>query len=148
MSVTIRIKRGTATQWSTLTTPLLSGEFGYDVTNKIVKIGDGTTLCSSLPTIGSGGGGPTSTEEIQDIIYNTLTNFVGINNNITVTYDDENNYIMINYEPDDTSYGFIKSTSPYELLLYESVFVKDFKISQDSADGTAQDIKIKVIYYE
>lgn len=100
MSVTIRVKRGTATQWAARTTPLLSGEFGYDLTNKIVKIGDGTTLWSSLPTIGSGGGGGSvTTEEIQDIIHDTLTNFVGINNNITVTYDDDNNYIVLDTGP-------------------------------------------------
>jgi hypothetical protein len=51
MSVTIRVRRGTATQWAARTTPLLSGEFGYDLTNKITKIGDGTTLWASLPSI-------------------------------------------------------------------------------------------------
>ena len=64
MSVTIRIKRGTATQWEARTTPLLAGEFGYDLTNKIVKIGDGTTLWSSLPTIGSGGNGSNTADFI------------------------------------------------------------------------------------
>ena len=56
MSVTIRVKRGTATQWAARTTALLSGEIGYDLTNKITKIGDGTTLWASLPSIGSSGG--------------------------------------------------------------------------------------------
>lgn len=99
MSVTIRVKRGTDTQWAARTIPLLSGEFGYDITNKIVKIGDGTTLWSSLPTIGTGGGGSLTTEQIQDIIHTTLTDFVGIDNNITVTYDDDNNYIVLDTGP-------------------------------------------------
>ena len=64
MSVTIRIRRGTATQWEARTTPLLSGEFGYDSTNKIVKIGDGTTLWPSLPTIGTGGNGSNTADFI------------------------------------------------------------------------------------
>jgi hypothetical protein len=59
MSVTIRVKRGTATQWAARTTPLLSGELGYDLTNKITKIGDGTTLWVSLPSIDSAGGADT-----------------------------------------------------------------------------------------
>jgi hypothetical protein len=59
MSVTIRVKRGTATQWAARTTALLSGEIGYDLTNKITKIGDGTTLWASLPSIDSSGGGDT-----------------------------------------------------------------------------------------
>jgi len=59
MSVTIRVKRGTATQWAARTAPLLSGEIGYDLTNKITKIGDGTTLWASLPSIDSSGGSNT-----------------------------------------------------------------------------------------
>ena len=59
MSVTIRVKRGTATQWAARTTPLFSGEIGYDLTNKITKIGDGTTLWASLPSIDSSGGSNT-----------------------------------------------------------------------------------------
>jgi len=41
-------KRGTASQWSSATTPLTSGELGYDTTNKILKIGDGSTSWSNL----------------------------------------------------------------------------------------------------
>ena len=59
MSVTIRVKRGTATQWAARTTPLLSGEIGYDSTNKITKIGDGSTLWASLSSIDSSGGSNT-----------------------------------------------------------------------------------------
>jgi hypothetical protein len=55
MAVTIRVKRGTATQWAARTTPLLSGEIGYDLTNKITKIGDGATLWATLPSIDSSG---------------------------------------------------------------------------------------------
>jgi len=71
MSVKIRIRRGTDTQWAARTTPLLSGEFGYDTTNKIVKIGDGTTLWSSLPTIGTGEV-PPNVALISDVL-NALT---------------------------------------------------------------------------
>jgi hypothetical protein len=55
----IRIKRGTTTQWIASTTPLLSGELGYDLTTKVIKIGDGTTLWASLPSIDSDGGADT-----------------------------------------------------------------------------------------
>ena len=55
----IRIKRGTTTQWIASTTPLLSGELGYDLTTKVIKIGDGTTLWASLPSIDSTGGSDT-----------------------------------------------------------------------------------------
>jgi len=44
-------KRGTSSQWSSASTALSDGEFGYDTTNKILKIGDGSTSWSSLPGI-------------------------------------------------------------------------------------------------
>lgn len=60
-------KRAAASSWTGVI--LQNGEFGYDTTNKIVKIGDGVTPWESLPSISSGGssafgqidgGGPTS----------------------------------------------------------------------------------------
>lgn len=44
----IRIRRGTAAQWAASITPLLLGEPGIDLTNRIIKIGDGSTLWTSL----------------------------------------------------------------------------------------------------
>jgi hypothetical protein len=98
MAVTIRVRRGTATQWAARTTPLLTGEFGYDTTNKIIKIGDGTSLWNTLQPINS-----VNTTEIgeiaQDAIYDALTNFIGIGNNITVSYNDADNYIVLDTGP-------------------------------------------------
>lgn len=48
-----QLRRGSATQWSSSTTALNSGEPGYDTTNNILKIGDGNSLWSSLTEIGS-----------------------------------------------------------------------------------------------
>lgn len=47
-------KRGTASEWSNAVNPLSSGELGYDTTNKILKIGDGSTLWASLRGIAIG----------------------------------------------------------------------------------------------
>ena len=44
----IQARKGTATEWSTQNPVLDSGELGYDTTNKIFKIGDGTTAWNSL----------------------------------------------------------------------------------------------------
>ena len=48
---TIQMRRDTATNWVGYV--LAEGEFGYDTTNKIVKIGDGETPWESLPTLGA-----------------------------------------------------------------------------------------------
>jgi hypothetical protein len=44
-------KRGISSDWSDALNPLSVGELGYDTTNKILKIGDGSTLWASLPPI-------------------------------------------------------------------------------------------------
>ena len=44
----ITVRKGTATQWSTQNPVLDSGELGYDTTNGIFKIGDGSTAWSGL----------------------------------------------------------------------------------------------------
>ena len=43
-------RQGTASQWASKNPVLAAGEFGYDTTNDVVKIGDGKTAWSSLPS--------------------------------------------------------------------------------------------------
>ena len=47
----IQARKGTATDWSTQNPVLASGELGYDLTNKILKLGDGTSSWTSLGSI-------------------------------------------------------------------------------------------------
>lgn len=54
---TIRLKRGTAAQWTTQDPVLLLGEPGFERDTGKVKIGDGTSLWSALSYVGGGGGG-------------------------------------------------------------------------------------------
>ena len=46
----MRIRRGTAAEWSSANPVLAEGEPGLDTTNNILKIGDGVTAWNSLPT--------------------------------------------------------------------------------------------------
>jgi len=46
----MKLRRGTAAEWSAANPVLLAGEPGYDTTNNIIKIGDGVTAWNSLPT--------------------------------------------------------------------------------------------------
>lgn len=52
----LRLLRGTAAQWTAANPTLASGEIGYDTTNNIVKIGNGSDPWNTLPGIGGGGG--------------------------------------------------------------------------------------------
>jgi hypothetical protein len=49
MAIQIQHRRDTATNWSSTNPVLGQGELGYDLTNKIYKIGDGSTAWNSLP---------------------------------------------------------------------------------------------------
>lgn len=53
----IRLRRGTAAQWSAADPVLASGEPGFIVDSNTLKIGDGTTAFASLSSISGGGGG-------------------------------------------------------------------------------------------
>jgi hypothetical protein len=44
-------RRDTAANWSSANPVLEAGEFGYDTTNKVVKIGDGSTCWNALTAI-------------------------------------------------------------------------------------------------
>jgi hypothetical protein len=95
MAVIIRVKRGTTTQWNNSTTPLSPGELGYDLTSKVIKIGDGTTLWNNLNPLNK-----FEIDEIsQDAIYGALTNFVSTGENVTVEYNDAENFIKLDTGP-------------------------------------------------
>ena len=49
MSVKIQIRRGSASEWASANPTLAAGELGYDSTNDILKVGDGSSPWASLP---------------------------------------------------------------------------------------------------
>ena len=53
----LQFRRGTYAEWAAANPILASGEPGYDITNKILKVGDGATQFASLSGITGGGGG-------------------------------------------------------------------------------------------
>lgn len=55
-SSTIRIKRGTAAQWTTQNPILLLGEPGFEKDTGKIKVGDGVNTWSALSYVGGGGG--------------------------------------------------------------------------------------------
>jgi hypothetical protein len=48
---TIKIRKGSSSTWTSTNPVLASGEPGFDTTNRVLKIGDGTTNWNSLNTI-------------------------------------------------------------------------------------------------
>lgn len=52
----IRIRQGTAAQWASSNPVLADGEPGYDTTNDVFKVGNGSSTWSNLPALGGGQG--------------------------------------------------------------------------------------------
>ena len=85
-----QIKRDTQLNWTNSVVPLQSGEPGYDVENKILKIGDGNTLWNALQSISSSGGSGgvlqyevnmTVTNVFQDSTINLKVIYSGVGGN-------------------------------------------------------------------
>jgi hypothetical protein len=97
MPVIIKIRRGTTTQWSSSTRVLQSGELGLDTTLNKFKVGNGTSSWSSLPFLNVL---PSELAELsQDAVADALLNFISLDGNIQVTYDDEGNAIGLDVGP-------------------------------------------------
>jgi hypothetical protein len=50
----ITVRKGTSSQWSVANPVLVSGEPGFDLTNNLFKVGNGSSTWSGLPYYGSG----------------------------------------------------------------------------------------------
>ena len=57
LNVTLIMRNDTAANWASKNSVLSAGEFGYDTTNKVLKIGDGTTAWANLVALKTEGGG-------------------------------------------------------------------------------------------
>lgn len=76
MATRIQVRRDTASNWTTANPVLGIGEFGYDTTNKLVKIGDGSTAWGDLIAI------PSATD-----ITNVNSTLNSINDDLTILND-------------------------------------------------------------
>ncbi|NBU33475.1 hypothetical protein EBZ38_11465 [bacterium] len=85
----VQLRRGSSTQWALSTDPLSMGEIGYDTTLKKFKIGDGSTLWSSLDWA------TTLPSELNEIIDDRVNDLIIAGNGIVKTYDDANNTLNI-----------------------------------------------------
>ena len=71
----LQFRRGTFAEWAAANPILASGEPGYDITNKILKVGDGTTAFASLSGISGGGGGGGGGSTIFTDLLDTPANY-------------------------------------------------------------------------
>ena len=90
--VTIKVRRGTTTQWNSTTKNLANGEIGFNTTLNKFKIGTGSTPWSDLPYLNTL---PSEfTELAQDAVESALTAGTGISK----SYNDTLNTITISVD--------------------------------------------------
>jgi hypothetical protein len=89
-TVRIQVRRGTATQWTTVNPVLAAGEIGLESDTRKIKFGDGTTAWSSLGYLNIGD----IDEVTQDAINAALTMGTGL----TKVYDDNANTITLSVD--------------------------------------------------
>ena len=71
----IRIRRDTLANWTSVNPVLAIGEISYDTTSEAIRIGDGTTVWLSLPSIGASSvTAPINATYITQVADGTLTN--------------------------------------------------------------------------
>ena len=64
----IQIRRDTEANWTSVNPTLALGEWGYDTTNKVCKIGDGTTPWNTLSVYGGESELPIATDTTAGIV--------------------------------------------------------------------------------
>lgn len=90
----ITFRKGTSTQWTTVNPVLATGEPGFDITNNIIKIGDGATSWNNLSSL--------SIDLDTSLVAGT---------GISLSYDSANNNLSINITGNYASVNHVHNTS-------------------------------------
>lgn len=88
-SVTIKIRRGTSTQWASSTKPLALAELGLDTTLNKIKAGNGTSLWPALPFLS------VIPSEITELAQDAIDAALVAGTGIAKTYNDNLNTITL-----------------------------------------------------
>jgi hypothetical protein len=88
-SVTIKIRRGTSSQWSSSTRPLAAGELGLDTTLNKIKAGNGTSLWPVLPFLS------VIPSEITELAQDAIDSALVAGTGVSKTYNDVANTITL-----------------------------------------------------
>lgn len=74
---TIKLRRGTATEWTTANPILAAGEMGIETDTRKFKFGDGATAWNTLPYASTGGGGTGDVTAAGDNKFTGKNTFIG-----------------------------------------------------------------------
>lgn len=88
----IILRKGLGSEWDSIDPVLASGEPGYDLTNNLLKIGDGFNIWSNLPNIGGVDGSGTQNYLCKWVDGNTITSGIIYDNNTNIGIGTSNPY--------------------------------------------------------
>lgn len=89
--VTIKLRRDSASRWTSVNPVLASGEPGFELDTGKLKIGDGTSLWSGLSYLGGSGGSGITLEQVQD----DMGTFLVAGTGTILNYNDASNSLTI-----------------------------------------------------
>lgn len=69
----IQFRRGSYAEWIAKNTILASGEPGWDVTNKVLKVGDGISQWPNLDSLGGAGGSGLTESQVTTIVNTAIS---------------------------------------------------------------------------
>lgn len=95
MSVKIKLRRGTSSEWTATNPTLKDGEPGFELDTGKLKIGNGSGVWTDLPYLTGDGGGEIVLEDIDDRVADLLIAGQGI----TLSYNDNANSLTIDADP-------------------------------------------------
>lgn len=89
MSVVIKLRRGTSTEWNSSTIVLAIGEVGLETNTSRIKIGNGTSLWNALPYSN------VTPAELAELAQDAVGQIISVSGGITKNYDDAQNAINL-----------------------------------------------------
>ncbi len=143
MATIFKIRRDTATNWSSNNPTLADGELGLDKTNTYLKVGDGSTAWNSL-------GQFTQTQEsVEDHIGGMVTG--NTETFITVTYDDSDgtlDFVVPVLDEDDMasdSASHLATQQSIKNYVDNTISLEDLDIQGDSGGALSIDLNSETL---
>ena len=106
MSVTIKLRNATSTQWASSTRILAKGEFAVDTTLNKFKIGDGTKTFAQLDFVN------VLPSELSELSQDAINSAITVSNGLTKNYNDAGNAIELSI--DQTTIATVSALSAHE----------------------------------
>jgi len=130
-TVRIQVRRGTASEWTSVNPTLAAGELGVETDTRKIKIGTGSTAWTSLSYIAADS--PAITEIAQDAIDQALS----MGSGLTKSYNDNTNTISLGI---DDSVVALKSYVDSQVGGLENTVTSDYVLIADvgNAGGPAK----------